>query len=627
MLGAGTGAFNPASRPTAEIDLLTWDFPRVPSPVTSTAASHQTSLARLLPFLKWWPRVNALSVRDDALAGLIGAVVVLPQAVAFATLAGLPPEYGLYCAIVPTAVAALFGSSLHALSGPTNAVSLMVFAVLSPLATPGSSQYLEYALTLAFMSGILMIAMGMLRMGSLVNFISSTVVVGFTGAIGLLIFASQLFGFLGIHVQPSGSFVALVRDALAHLDETRPWVVVVSAFTLATAATARHWLPRIPPLLTATVAGSLLAYLLNLWLGSLRTGITTLGPLPGPIPPLSYPDLSFDTLRSLFGGALAVTLLSLTQAISIVKAVALRSGQRIHNNQEFIGQGLGNIAASFFSGFPTSASVNRCWINYDAGARTPLSGVFSAGLLVLLLFAVAPLAAFLPHAVLAGLLFQVAWGLIDLEQMRAIVRASRGETAVLVITFLSTLLLELEFAILVGVIASLVMYLHRTSHPGMRTLVPDPRHANRKMTGIEDDLKECPQLKVLRVEGSIYFGAVDHVGQHFETLREVAPEQKHLLLMCRSINFIDVAGAQMLAQEARRRRAVGGTLYFYGLRDPARDLLEHGGHMSAIGPENVFRHKQDAIASVFERLDRRICAGCRARIFLECRGLPEPLPE
>lgn len=582
---------------------------------------------RLFPFLRWWPKVDAGTLRRDAVAGLIGAVVVLPQAVAFATLAGLPPEYGLYCAMVPTAVAALFGSSLHAVSGPTNAVSLMVFAALSPLAAPGSERYVQYALTLAFLSGALMIAMGMLRLGALVNFMSSTVVVGFTGAIGVLIFASQLRGFLGVDAPPASGFLELVQGAVAHIDATRPWVLLVAAFTLLVAATARRWLAKLPPLLTATVAGSLLAYFLNTSLGADSTGITTLGTLAGALPPLTLPDLAPETLRALFGSALAVSLLSLTQAISITRAIALRSGQRLDNNQEFIGQGLGNIAASLFSGFPTSASVNRCGINYDSGARTPLAAIFSAALLVLLVIAVAPLAAYLPHAVLAGLLFQVAWGLIDLERMRAVVRTSRGETAVLAVTFFSTLLLEIEFAILVGVVASLVMYLHRTSHPILRTLVPDPRHANRKMTEIEDDLRECPQLKILRIEGSIYFGAVNHVGQHFDTLRQASHGQKHLLLMSKSINFVDMAGADLLAHEAGQRRRDGGALYFYSLRKPVRELLERGGYLKDIGRENVFASKQEAIAGAFGRLDRGICARCRARIFLECRTLPEPKPE
>jgi SulP family sulfate permease len=592
--------------------------------VKSPTASASTPLRRFFPFLKWWPLVDASTLKADALAGLVGAVVVLPQGVAFATLAGLPPEYGLYCAIVPAAVTALFGSSLHAVSGPTNAVSLITFASLSTLAAPGTPHYIQLALTLALMSGIVMLAMGLLRLGVLVNFISSTVVVGFTAAIGVLIFASQLGSFLGLQIPASGTFTRILVGALTHLGDTRLWVALVAAATLVIGATARRAVPGIPPMLVAMVTGSLLAFGLNKWLGTEHTGLVTLGPLPGALPPLSFPDVSIGTLQNLLGAAIAVTVVSLTQAISIAHAVALKSGQRLDNNQEFIGQGLGNIAAAFFSGFPASASVNRCGINYEAGARTPLSAVFSALLLILVLFAVAPLAAYLPIAVVAGVLFLVAWGLLDLKRIRAILRTSRTESVVLAVTFFATLLLDLEFAILMGILASLVVYLNRTSHPTMRSLVPDPRHPQRKLTEIEDGLVECPQLKMLRVEGSIYFGAVNHVAHHFDTLRQHNPGQKHLLLMSKSINFVDMAGAELLATEARHRRAAGGRLYFYSLREPVEELLERGGYIADIGREDVFHGKHQAIAGVFARLDRSVCAKCRARIFEECRALPEP---
>lgn len=590
----------------------------------SPTASAGAPLRRFFPFLKWWPLVNASTLKADALAGLVGAVVVLPQGVAFATLAGLPPEYGLYCAIVPTAVTALFGSSHHAVSGPTNAVSLITFATLSVLATPGSPHYIQLALTLALMSGAIMVAMGLLRLGVLVNFISSTVVVGFTAAIGVLIFASQLGSFLGLQVPPAGSFTRILLGTLTHLADARPWVVLVAAATLAIGAGARRIVPSVPPMLVAMVTGSVLAFALNTWLGTGRTGLVTLGPLPGALPPLSFPDVSVSTLQNLLGASIAVTVVSLTQAISIAHAIALKSGQRLDNNQEFIGQGLGNIAAAFFSGFPASASVNRCGINYEAGARTPLSATFSALLLIVVLFAVAPLAAYLPIAVVAGVLFLVAWGLIDTKRIRAIFATSRTESAVLAVTFFATLLLDLEFAILMGILASLVLYLNRTSHPTMRSLVPDPRHPQRKMTEIEDGLAECPQLKILRVEGSIYFGAVSHVAQHFDTLRQHNPGQKHLLLMSKSINFVDMAGAELLANEARHRRAAGGRLYFYSLRKPVEELLERGAYIADIGREDIFHGKREAIGGVFTRLDRSICARCRARIFEECRSLPEP---
>jgi SulP family sulfate permease len=526
--------------------------------------------------------------------------------------------------MVPAVVAALFGSSLHAMAGPTNPVSLMVLAALSPLAIPGTPHYIQLALTLAFMSGVILLAMGVLRLGSLVNFVSDTVVIGFTAAIALLIFSSQLPAFLGISIPPATSFTMLALSTLVRLGEAQPWVVAVALSTLAAGALSRRLLPRVPPMLVAMLLGSLLAFALNQWLGTQRTGLRTLGPLPGAVPPLSLPDFSPFTLRGLLGAATAVAAVSLIQAFSTTRALALKSGQRVDHNQEFIGQGLANIAAGFFSGFPVSTSVNRCSLNYEAGARTPLAAVFSALLLALILLAVGPLAAYLPMAVVAGVLFLVAWSLIDVARIRAIVATSRGDAAVLAITFFATLLLELEFAILLGVLASLALYLNRTSHPIMRTLVPDPRHPNRKMTEPEDDLRECPQLKILRIEGSIWFGAVSHVEQHFDTLRKHCPEQKHLLVMAKSVNFVDMAGGELLAQEALRRRAAGGRLHFYSLRKPAEALLKSGGYLDEIGRENVYRGKFEAFAGVFERLDRSVCATCRARIFLECRSLPPP---
>ena len=585
------------------------------------------SLHHLLPFLKWWPRVNRETLRADLFAGLISAIVVLPQGVAFATLAGMPPEYGLYCAMVPAAVAALWGSSWHTVSGPTNAVSLVVFATVSPLAEPGSPLYVHLVLTLSLMSGAMMLAMGLLRLGTLVNFISHTVVIGFTAGAGMLILASQLRNFFGVDIERGKSFLRTLEAFVLQIPAINPWVLLVAAATLASGILARRFAPKIPYMIVAMLAGSLLAFALNRALGAEQTGIRTLGALPGALPPLSHPDFDLDNLRKLLAIAVAVTVLGLTEAVSIARSIALRSGQRIDGNQEFIGQGLSNIVASFFSGYPASASFNRSGLNYEAGARTPLAAVLSSVFLVMILLGVAPLMAYLPFASMAAILFLVAWGLISFESIRGIVRTSRSETAVLAMTFAATLLMELEFAILVGVMLSLLVYLNRTSRPAMRSLVPDPRHETRKMTEVEGNLQECLQLKILRVEGSIYFGAVNHVDTHFDTLREVSPGQKHLLLMAKSINFVDVAGAELLAHEAERRRRMGGQLYFYGLRQQVHNTLERGGFIEEIGRKNLFGGRRQAIGSVFARLDRSVCERCTARIFLECRELPSPRPQ
>lgn len=579
-------------------------------------------LSRVFPFLAWWPRVDRASLRADLIAGLVGAIVVLPQGVAFATLAGMPPEYGLYCAMVPTIVAALWGSSWHAVSGPTNAVSLVVFATVSMIAEPGSAHYVHLVLTLSFMSGLMMLTLGLLRLGTLVNFISHTVVVGFTAGAAMLIFDAQLSNFFGVYIPRNISFLRSIEAFVAQIPYIRPYVLLVAIATLATGMLARRYLKQVPYMIAAMLVGSVLAFALNQTLGAEYTGIRTLGALPGALPPLSHPDFDLENLRKLLAIAVAVTVLGLTEAVSIGRAIALKSGQRLDGNQEFIGQGLSNIVASFFSGYPATASFNRSGLNYEAGACTPLAAVSSSLFLIVILIGVAPLMAYLPTASMGAILFLVAWGLIDFHSIRVIARASRPETAVLALTFAATLLLELEFAILVGVALSLLVYLNRTSRPSMRSLVPNPRHPTRKMAEPEPGMAECPQLKILRVEGSIYFGAVSHVGAHFDTLRELYPQQKHLLLLSKSINFVDVAGAELLAHEAERRRAMGGRLYFYSLRQPVADMLEHSGFSSRIGQDNIFDRRTEAISGAFAHLDRSICARCRVRIFKECASVP-----
>ena len=579
-------------------------------------------MKQLLPFLTWWHQVNAGTLRADALAGLIGAIAVVPQGVAFATLAGLPPEYGLYCAMVPTVVAALFGSSMHAVSGPTNAVSLMVFAVLAPLAAPGSPQYIQLAVTLAFLCGLMMVALGVTGLGALVNFMADSVIVGFTAAVGVLIVASQLHVVLGIHIPAATSFIQLVSNTWIRLGDTQPWVLLTAGVTVAAGLASRRWLPRFPAIFTATLVGGTAGALLHRALGAERSGIEMLGALSGSLPPISVPDLSLGTLQSLAGGAVAVTLLALTQAISIGRAIAMRSGQRLDNNQEFIGQGLANMAAGLFSGFPSSASVNRCGINFEAGARTPLAAVMSAGFLIILLMAFGPLAASLPLATVAGVLMFVAWNLVDVAYIRRTLGTNRDDAMVLGVTFAATLLLDLEVAILAGVAASLVAYLYRSSRPTLRSLIPDPRHADRRMAEVEPGLQECPQAKILRIEGSIYFGAVSHVEDYFDALRKERPEQKHLLLMSKSINTIDMSGADLIGRETRRRLADGGAVYMYSPRKPVIATLQRGGYMKDIGTDRVFRSKSEAFSGVVARLDQSICATCKARIFNECRDLP-----
>ncbi|HLS56274.1 MAG TPA: SulP family inorganic anion transporter, partial [Zeimonas sp.] len=583
-------------------------------------------LLRLFPFLRWWPRVDRYSVRADLAAGLVGALMVLPQGLAFATLAGLPPAYGLYCAMVPTIVAALYGSSMHTVSGPTNALSLMTFAALAPLAVPGSGDYVQMAAALAILAGLFMLALGALRLGLLVNFISQPVIVGFTAGAGVLILVSQLGPLTGIDVPAGTSLAGTLLYVLGGLAEVKPAVVAVAAITVAVSWGVRRLRPRWPSVVLAMLAGVAAAVALNAAFGAGATGIAMLDPVERRLPPLSWPHVDPRVLGQLSGVAVAVAIVSLTQSVSIAKAIALRTGQRIDGNQEFIGQGLSNIAAGLFSGFPTSASVNRSGPNLEAGAVTPMAAVFSGVLLAAIVLAFAPLVAWLPLPAVAGVLCLAGWSLIDVQRIRATLRVSPPEGGVLLLTLVATLLMRLEVAVLIGVAASLVLYLNRTSRPTMQSLVPDARNPERPLAAVSPDRRECPQLKIMSVEGSIYFGAVNHVATHFDTLREFSAAQKHLLLVTRNVNFIDVAGADLLVSEARRRVADGGALYLYGLRPQVAGFLQRDDAFGAIGAERIFDSKNTAIAAIFPRLDPQVCRRCTARIFYECQQV-EPLSE
>jgi len=575
-------------------------------------------LLRALPFLRWWPMVNRATWRADAIAGLTGGMVLVPQGVAFATIAGMPPEYGLYAAMLPAIVAALWGSSWHLVSGPTTAISIVVFATMSPLAPPGSTQYIGLVLTLTLLVGIFQLALGLLRLGTLVNFVSHTVVVGFTTGAAVLIAASQVRNFFGIPIARGASVWQVLETLLHQLGRINPYITLVAVVTVVCSLLVRRWWPRFPHMIAALLAGSLLAALLNHWFGGARTGIGSIGALSIGLPPFSHPDFSRETIQKLVPIAMAVALLALTEAVSISRAVALKSGQRIDGNQEFIGQGLSNLAGAFFSGYASSGSFNRSGLNFDAGARTPLAAILSAVFLLLIMLFLAPLATYLPLPAMAGILFVVAWGLVDRKQIVEIFHASRAETAVLLATFVATLTLDLEFAIYIGVLLSLMLYLNRTSRPPLEDVKPaDPQH----ILGFSTDtgLPDCPQLKIVRLNGSIFFGAVNHLQEALQMIDERNPRHRHVLLVASGINFVDLAGAHLLAQEARRRRAMGGALYLFNLKSEPMEMLRRSGVFDEIGADNFFKLGDDVFDTLYRRLDPDVCRNCAVRIFHPCK--------
>lgn len=478
----------------------------------------------LFPFLAWLPRQTRASVGRDLVVGLSGAILALPQSIAYALIAGLPPEYGLYAAIVPVLIACLWGSSWHLICGPTAAISIVLFASVSPLAVPASQDYITLILLLTFLAGIFQWLLGLLRFGALVNFVSHSVVLGFTLGAAVVIAIGQLPNLLGLDLPAKATALASLMDLLRHLGTVDKPSLVLGVATVVVGALLKQWLPRWPTLLMTLVLGSLVVWLWPAMFGHVHLVSAFVGRLP----PFSGLPLDMDLILRLLPSAVAVGMLGLVTSLSIARSISARSQQLLDANQEVRAQGLSNIVGAFFSGSLSAGSFTRSGLSYEAGACSPLAGVFSA--LWVALFAIfgAGLIAHIPIPAMAGSILLIAWGLVDHRGIRALLRVSRAEFVVMSLTCVATLLLELQTAIYAGVLASLFFYLKRTSQPRVQ-----------HWRDGEDD--------VLRVGGSIFFGA-----SHYLQVRLQRMHGARVVIEAQQINFIDYSGVEMLHQEARR---------------------------------------------------------------------------
>lgn len=574
-------------------------------------------LTEIFPFLRWLRLITKESVKADFIAGLTGAVIVLPQGVAFAMIAGLPPEYGLYTAMVTPIIAALFGSSFHLVSGPTTAISIVVFSAISHHAEPGTAEFISLTLTLTFLAGIYQLAFGLARLGSLVNFVSHTVVIGFTAGAAILIGTSQMKHIFGITVPKGESFLNTWADIYNGIGQTNFYLMIIAVATMITALLVKKLNSKLPNLLVGMVVGSVIALVLKEYTDS----IALVGEIPAHLPPFSSPAFSLETIRMLAPEAFAVALLGLIEAVSISRAVATKSHQRINANQEFIGQGMSNMVGSFFSSYAGSGSFTRSGINYDAGAKTPLSAILAAIMLMIIVLLIAPLTAYLPIAAMGGIILLVAYNLIDFHHITQILILSKSETSILLTTFFATLFLELEFAIYLGVLLSLVLFLAKTSTPKIPTLSIDVAHdgIKRKFTSVhKKPLKQCPQLKIIRVDMSIYFGSINYINKVISKISENEGIY-NILIVASGINFIDLAGAEVLVTENNRLAKNNGGIYFVGMKSTVYEFAAKSCFVKKIGSDHFFDSKANAINNIYARLDKTICENCNARIFNECQ--------
>ena len=573
-------------------------------------------LLKVTPFVPWLRNYQTSFLRNDITAGLTVAVVAIPASMAFALIAGLPVQIGLYASILPTILGCLWGSSAHLITGPTTAVSFLVLAALNKLAEPGSPHYVELAFALALVVGLIQAGLGIVRLGVFLNFISHSVILGFSAGAAVLIAFEQLPNLVGLQVSKKGPMVGMLLGVIGNLHQVHLITLLLGVLTVGVIVLLKKWRPAWPGTLIAMIIAGGVVALFDL---SAR-GVGLVGTIPRSLPPFHSPiAVAIENFSDLVPGALTIALLGLVEAVSIAQAIAKQTRQRLNINQEFIGQGFSNIGAAFFSGYPGSGSFIRSAINFRSGARSPLSGVIAGMTVAVLVLLAAPLAGNLPKATLAGALLVVAVEMIHLEDIRRVFRSTRNDAAVLTITFLGTLLLNIEFAVYAGVLLSIGLHLKTTSHPRIYSTAPDL--ISGKMVAASHG-RTCCQMDIIRVEGSIFFGSAAYVLEDLQRRLKSHPNMICLLIRMHQVNNFDASGVHLLEQVAEELRGRGGGLYFSGVNNRVFQVFKNSGLLTQVGETHIRSSTRSAIRQAMrESFCPVICAACEVAVFHECRDL------
>jgi sulfate permease, SulP family len=582
--------------------------------VPALALSRRRSrlLGRILPALEWLPRYRRQDLVGDLTAGLIVATMLVPQGMAYALLAGLPPQAGLYASIVPLILYGFLASSRYVALGPTAISSLLVASGIAPLAAPGSDDYWDLALVLALLVGIIRIALGLVRAGFLVNFLSHPVLSGFTSAAALIIGFSQLRYLLGIGMPATASLHEMLLYAVRHGAESNPVTVCIGLASLALLiyfriglrgrlkrlgmpATLREPLARTAPLATVLL-GSLLVWGLRL---DERAGVAIVGPIPAGLPPLTLPPFDWGRWQALLPAALTIGLVGFMESISSAKTLAAKRRQRLDADQELLATGAANLGAAFTGGYPVSGSFSRSAVSFSTGARTGMANVVTAVLIALVGLFLTPLLYFLPLAVLAVIIITALVGLIDLPTLKLVWRYSRADTAALLITFFAVLEIGVEWGIAVGVVAALALYLWRTSRPHLAVVgrLGDSEHFRNVR---RYKVRTYPHVLAIRVDSSLYFANANIFSDRVRAMVADRPEVEHVVLIGSSINFIDASALETLEGLVRELRDAGVTFHLADFKGRVLDRLERVGFAARLGKGRVFISAHEAMQALAE---------------------------
>jgi SulP family sulfate permease len=568
--------------------------------------------SRLFPFRCWMGELRKPGVlRADLIAGITVALVLVPQSMAYAQLAGLPPYYGLYASFLPGIIAALFGSSRQLATGPVAVVSLLTASALEPIAGANPQLYIAYAVMLALMVGVFQIGLGLLRLGVLVNFLSHPVVVGFTNAAAIIIATSQLGKLFGVSVEKAAHTYETVFNTIIELfGSTHLETMLMAIAALGIMIAMKRLLPKAPSVLAAVIVTTVISWLI----GFQQTGGAVVGTIPAGLPQLAIPTMDFQAIGQLLSVTVAIALIGFMEAISIAKAMAASTRQRLDANQELVGQGLGNIFSSLSQGYAVSGSFSRSAVNFSVGAKTGFSAVVTGVVVGITLLWLTPLLYHLPQATLAAVIIMAVVNLVKIEPVKHAWKVQRHDAAVAIITFVLTIIWapHLDKGIMVGVLLSLMLFLYRSMAPRIAVL-------SRDMDGTLRDaevrkLETCRNISLIRFDGSLYFANTGYFEDKILERVALKPDLKFVIIDAEGINEIDSTGEQMLGMLAERLHEAGIELLIARAKKQLWDTFERTGLMDKLGKEHVFALRTHAFNYAWDKLGDNHAETCPLRV-------------
>lgn len=552
-----------------------------------------TGVRRYLPFLGWLPSYRRENLSGDLAAGLTTAVMLIPQGMAYAMLAGVPPIYGLYASVVPLVIYALLGTSRQLAVGPVAMVSLLTLQGVSTLAEPSSEAFVGYAIGLALVVGVMQVGMGLFRLGFLVNFLSHPVISGFTSAAALIIGTSQLKQVIGVDLPKSSNIFATFGEAFSRISEWHLLTVAIALGSIALIEGLKRWKKTFPRALAVVVLGTVAVWLFGLD----AQGVKIVREVPAGFPAPTMPSLDLESLKALLPTATTIALVGFMESVSVAKAFARKNRYEVEPSQELVGLGAANVAGAFFGAIPVTGGFSRTAVNAEAGAKTPLASLITAVVIAITLLVLTPLFYYLPQAVLAAIILTAVAGLVDVHEVVHLWKVKRADLAILVTTFVATLALGIEEGILVGVGVSLVAFIVRTTRPHVAVLGRLPNSEEYRNLKNYPDAVPTPGVLALRIDAQFYFGNVTFLKDTLRSLELAMDEPlRAVVLDATSINQLDSSAESALAELFAAYRERGVRFVIAGVKGPVREVMERSGLWQKLGERGHALRVHDAMA-------------------------------